>query len=568
MEATVELPRVLHAFANQAIEPFDQTTTRIYDIDFSYERDFDFPVERFEQTELDGILYRPAIVAAMKDILLTGHERKGLFVRGPHGVGKSHSLVNLVRSLRADGHIVSFIPTCEHFIRDADFLGALCKSIGSDMEAIGITLATSDTIMRIISIIEDALAPINKNWFFVFDQVNRIFARPEYATARDVGVLPLPFSLMKHLNDRARIKTVISASANNTVAYKDNHPGFIIYDHPTTMSRAEALIWKTDLGNLNNEQLGRLLEVTGLCPLQISNYLAHEDPLEFEAECVSDVAFAVERLLSETESDLATQSIVKVAVRCLLSLPLQKRIVTAYDKKYSVLKDEHVVPLYPLVLVAYRLIFWDDLLLFVEQNEASILQVCANTEVTNDVRGRLFELLVIVRFRKNSVLTRFPEREVLPASVDSGLVFETQELPTPQMMANNTLFIPKNSNFPAIDLILKSNDGTDVWAVQVHVADHDDVLPAFKMMCEAKGWHEAFENIYLVYLGPSDAARNMLTCIPRPGQRRIKRPRSVPPNPIHVSATTIQDFECLRDIQWTAPLLDDAAEPAADAMVS
>ena len=35
MEATVELPRVLHAFANQAIEPFDQTTTRIYDIDFS-----------------------------------------------------------------------------------------------------------------------------------------------------------------------------------------------------------------------------------------------------------------------------------------------------------------------------------------------------------------------------------------------------------------------------------------------------------------------------------------------------------------------------------------------------
>ena len=104
--------------------------------------------------------------------------------------------------------------------------------------------------------------------------------------------------------------------------------------------------------------------------------------------------------------------------------------------------------------------------------------------------------------------------------------------------------------------------------MQVHVADHDDVLPAFEMMCEAKGWHEAFENIYLVYLGPSDAARNMLTCIPRPAQRRIKRPRRVPPNPIHVSATIIQDFECLRDIQWTAPLLDDAAEPAADAMVS
>ena len=54
---------------------------------------------------------------------------------------------------------------------------------GPTLEAIGITLATSDTIMRIIGIIEDALVTINKNWFFVFDQVNRIFARPECAAA-------------------------------------------------------------------------------------------------------------------------------------------------------------------------------------------------------------------------------------------------------------------------------------------------------------------------------------------------------------------------------------------------
>ena len=71
-------------------------------IDFSYEQRSDFPVDRFEQTEEDGVLYRPEIVAAMRTRLLTGHERKGLFVRGPHGVGKSHSLVNLVHSLRAD----------------------------------------------------------------------------------------------------------------------------------------------------------------------------------------------------------------------------------------------------------------------------------------------------------------------------------------------------------------------------------------------------------------------------------------------------------------------------------
>ena len=188
-----------------------------------------------------------------------------------------------------------------------------------------------------------------------------------------------------------------------------------------------------------------------------------------------------------------------------------------------------------------------------------LLEVCANVNVTNDVRGRLFELIVIVRFRKNSVLSKDPTRDVLPASVDSGLVFATQELPTAQMMAENTLFIPKNSNFPAIDLILKSKEGKDVWAVQVHVADHDDVLPTLKKMCDKGGWFQSFDNIYLVYLSPSDAAMNMLTCIPRPPQRRSKRPRSQPPNPIQVSAATIRDFECLRDIQWTATLKDETA---------
>lgn len=104
------LQQALYAFAAKDILPFDQTTARIDDMDFSHEQKSDFPVERFLRTETDGVLYRPAIVAAMKDILLTGHERMGLFVRGPHGVGKSHSLVNLVRSLRAEGHIVTFIP--------------------------------------------------------------------------------------------------------------------------------------------------------------------------------------------------------------------------------------------------------------------------------------------------------------------------------------------------------------------------------------------------------------------------------------------------------------------------
>jgi hypothetical protein len=242
----------------------------------------------------------------------------------------------------------------------------------------------------------------------------------------------------------------------------------------------------------------------------------------------------------------------------LLSLPIQESVVTTYDRKYSVLREGHIEPLYPLVLVAYRYIFWDEMLDYIKKNEASILEVCGNPSTTNDVRGRLFELIVIVRFRKDLVLTRTPDSDVLPAYVDNGTVFESQELPTPHFMNNGTLCIPKNLNFPAIDLILKSDDGVDVWAVQVHVSKHDNVLPKLESMCNEKGWFEAFTNIYLVYLSPSEDVKNLLTCLPTPPERRSKRLKVTgKKNPIQVSAATIQEFECLRDIQWTAPLPDD-----------
>jgi len=558
-EIEKKLKQALLAFASAAPRAFDQTTTKKYMIDFSYERPSDFPVDRFEQTEEDGILYRPEIVAEMKTILLTGHERKGLFVRGPHGVGKSHSLVNLVHGLRAEDHIVTFIPTCQNFNSDADFLVALLRSIGSNMSAIGInrTLTSFETD-RILDLIESTLPTINKNWVFVFDQVNRIFARPQYQTAKDVGALPLPFALMHLLNNRARMKTVISASANNTVAYRDNHPGFLVYDHPTTMSRDEVLLWKPDLQLLHDEQIHQLEEATGFCPLQVVKY--RDDSSEFASEGVTDILSAVASLLAEQkDNEIATNSIRNAAVHCLLSLPITGSAVVNYDRKFSVLRKGHVEPLFPLVLVAYRQLFWNDVVKYVEENEGSILKVCGNENTTNDVRGRFFELLVIVRFIKSSVVSTSADTAALPASVDSGRWFESQNLPDPVSMQQNTLFIPKNSNFPAIDLILKA--GNDVWAVQVHVSKHTDVLPKFRSMCEEKEWFATFDNINLLYLSPSDEVKNMLgACIPTPPVRRSKRLK-VDGKPIYVSAATIEEFDCLQNIQWTAPAAVDGTEP-------
>jgi len=244
-----------------------------------------------------------------------------------------------------------------------------------------------------------------------------------------------------------------------------------------------------------------------------------------------------------------TASIRNAAVHCLLSLPISPSAVLAYDRKYSVLREGRVEPLFPLVLVAYLQTFWDDVVAYVDKNEAAILRVCANENTTNDVRGRLFELVVIVRFIKSCVVSGSPDDAHLPASVDAGIRFESQELPDPETMLQNTLFFPMDSNFPAIDLILRA--GNDVWAVQVHVSRHPDVLATFRAMCNKKGWFAAFDNINLVYLSPSDEMKNMLgTCIPTPPTRQSKR-RKTEGDPIYVSALTIQDFECLKSILWT-----------------
>ena len=102
------------------------------------DRFMDFRQERFAETKKEGILYRPNIVKAMKDQIFSS-ETFGIMVKGPHGVGKSHSLVNLVRALRADGHIVTFIPDCERWVDSFDFIQAVCRSLGTTASGLGIT---------------------------------------------------------------------------------------------------------------------------------------------------------------------------------------------------------------------------------------------------------------------------------------------------------------------------------------------------------------------------------------------------------------------------------------------
>jgi Cdc6-like AAA superfamily ATPase len=80
--------------------------------------------ERFGRTEDANILYRSQIVkelfANMEEALRLPN--KGIMVKGPHGIGKSHALVNLVLKLQSTGnYLVTFVPNCAKF-DSSDFL--------------------------------------------------------------------------------------------------------------------------------------------------------------------------------------------------------------------------------------------------------------------------------------------------------------------------------------------------------------------------------------------------------------------------------------------------------------
>jgi len=317
------------------------------------------------------------------------------------------------------------------------------------------------------------------------------------------------------------------------------------------MSREEVKQWKPEAcGSFSDEEWKTLKDLTGLCPLQVSEYL-DKGPNCYVEDSIEDVHIEIAKLWRETKEVEDQKAIAANAISCLLSIPVNVR-GRMYDKKYSVVSDGYLRPLFPVVLHAYRSFFWEKLMDYVDKQESELLATCANPSMTNDTRGRLFELIVISRFQKKQIVAEKPSEVVLPGTVDTGYVFETQQLPHPLQMGKNSLFVPRNSNFPAIDLILKEDKS--VWAIQVHVSDHPDVLPKFKSMCENQGWFESFDNIFLVYLSPSPDVTARLSCLPaNPSRRKRQRLAKETKPEIQVSALSVSYFECLKDLQWQPP---------------
>ena len=176
---------------------------------------------------------------------------------------------------------------------------------------------------------------------------------------------------------------------------------------------------------------------------------------------------------------------------------------------------------------------------FVHNNEKVLLDVCTNPALKNDVRDRIFELLVINRCSLNANLTLeilFPLEECnLIATFPSCMYDYSYRLPI--SMKKDGMYVPRNSKFPGIDLILKC--GQSVCGVQVHISKHHNVLQKFTAMCDMAGWHTKLKKVYLLYLSPEQRIANSVQChIPK-----IQ-------GPIAVVTLCKNSIPCLKSLQW------------------
>jgi hypothetical protein len=106
-----------------------------------------------------------------------------------------------------------------------------------------------------------------------------------------------------------------------------------------------------------------------------------------------------------------------------------------------------------------------------------------------------------------------------------------------------TYFIPEKSNFPAVDLIIRVRK--IVIAFQMHVSDHENVVPKLLAAARQAGWNkELVEKIILVYLSPSEETSKTL-------ERKfgMKSPSSVD-DWVILHFDFIRNFQSLRDMQW------------------
>jgi len=209
---------------------------------------------------------------------------QGIMIQGPQGIGKSHSIVDLVRQLlyHSNGkYFVTFMPNCAVWTGALLLLEFTCASFGSTMDKLGINITSVDELNEIllkefVAAINTKLAEQGRQWVFIFDQVGHLSAR--YQNINDISTLPFPFSYMRQIMKPGRITCILSASANNQqlLHCDNNHPDFLEYRHCLSFSKKEVLCAFALVRSFDDEVIESIMAKTGGVPLQVQELLSHQ----------------------------------------------------------------------------------------------------------------------------------------------------------------------------------------------------------------------------------------------------------------------------------------------------
>ncbi len=518
------------------------------------------------------VLYRPAIVNELVqqvEKMLTSETKEGMMINGPEGVGKSYTLVNLTRCLLASkNYVVTIIPDCNNWDTMGFFLQYLLSSVGVNADqGLKYQSIDGDDLNRLIRDIDIVLQERGMKWVFIFDQINRIFARRQFITAKDVGTLPYPFKIMTNVRKAGRIISIISASTNNDLSHREKHPGFKRFDHPIQFEKHELEVLYTE-EKVASWSMPELEYATGRIPWYLNRWTAKNDTKEYSEEVGKEIQLSLEKLNDENKGQW--KSFVLSSIQYLLKMEVAP---VHFDRKYLLVKwnkgVKTCVGLFPLVEEAYHKFFWEDLKKHVGEHETKLLQICAHEKTTDDVRGRLFEQMVISRLCQiglsaNDVTKIFSEANVIMtsdmrAALECPLILHlVQGMSYPSLAASDvfTLFVPLAPNFPAVDVFFCLREV--VIAFQIHDAKgQTDVLTSLQLHAKNAEWKKGgIHTIILVYLVPvARPEKNSKTT------SSLKRKRQHPPKTstefVHrdgykyiTMRYSVNDFDSLRTMRW------------------
>ncbi|KAI3658488.1 hypothetical protein MP638_001914 [Amoeboaphelidium occidentale] len=482
--------------------------------------------------------------ANLKEVVLEldGEENNGLYVRGPVGVGKSHSLYLLATELRMkrnEGFRVTYINDCGSW--RVDIYGYILREL--------VTTFYDDTIQgksivewcnavrgsereemleQLIDILVNYVTLAKLEWIIICDQHNALYAR-------SVLVDKFPFNIISKLSNysTAGVKVVISASANNE-GYPTEMKGWYTYDISShNFDDDEFKAWcdyywlHNDVKiNPKSDEAVEAFYWTGGVPYELS--LLWKQPKEtlqektalYRHERMKEMA-DMHAKFSDNLSELRRQNLRECITRMAFGLSPPETITGMDRQVFDIIQDDNgdalITALNPIArqaLLGYHGVGLMNSL-------GMVAEVVFNGGYTNDTKGRIVEKYIVTSLEltrmftfscrkttKNGLSQRVASKRTIEITYIvrfNGMGVPTESSFNPRV---TTLFIPECSNYPGFDLFLWDSKRKVLMGFQITLqkpfSSHRKMNGAgdngkrWKELCFGDSNHEGMELYWIV----------------------------------------------------------------------